>query len=452
MKTHLVLPLLLFLVACVPDTQINSGLTTTQDAAVAPVFTLPETPSPGDPLARAYPYPPLSVLPTSPYPGAAPWPPASELQPDPTPTIGIQPVANCELHPSFSRCGGVPLTGRLAFVRPDGVLAVLDLDAEAAWSSNQADVRDLAWSPEGNLLLVHDKTLQPFLYQADGFLFGSLDHPLRWQKRGHILQTATLIWSDDDLMAASLLFLEAADSDESQAQVERSVQIDFYDGSNQRRWLLEDPAYRGDVITLLDWAPRTEWLVFGRAYGGTGTRYVSGYHLFALNGRTGEISDSGLSIPQGAHFDWHPTIAGLLVTTDLLSSEVMGAGKLALWDLFENRRSYPLAGEELAQTPVWSPDGRYIAYSSFDSGSAGNALMVLDSLSGATTALAEHGTASAWSRNGATLFYLELIKDKPTAGLRAVASSGGQSWIIAESRLPSCPGTCLYETAFAYAP
>jgi hypothetical protein len=98
----------------------------------------------------------------------------------------------------------------VAFIQPNGRLTVLDLDTERAWSSSQAGVKDVAWSPASNLLL-------------------------------------------------------------------------------------------------------------------------------ALNSRLGKVAYSGLSIPAGAHFDWHLSEPGLLVTTNLSGSDEMSMGTLAVWRLLENQ-------------------------------------------------------------------------------------------------------------------
>jgi hypothetical protein len=147
MKPHFILILLVFPAACIPNTQTNSEQVARQDGAVPPPIIAADTPPAGDLLAPAYPPPP--ALPTSPYPG----PVGSGWQPGPTPTIGIQPIDDYELHPIFSRCGGIHLSGKVAYIQPNGRLTVLDLDTERAWSSSQAGVKDVAWSPAGNLLL-----------------------------------------------------------------------------------------------------------------------------------------------------------------------------------------------------------------------------------------------------------------------------------------------------------
>jgi hypothetical protein len=445
MKPHFILILLVFPAACVPNTQTKSEQVARQDGAVPSLIIAADTPPAGDLLAPAYPPPP--ALPTSPYPGPA----GSGWQPSPTPTIGIQHLDDCELHPIFSRCGGIQLNGKVAYIQPNGRLTVLDLDTERAWSSSQAGVKDVAWSPAGNLLLVRDERLHTFLYQADGNLFDNHDDGLTWQRRGHTLQSGSLIWSDDTLMAASLIFVELVTSDHSRGQVERRVQIDFHDGSGQNHWLLEDPGFRYDTIGLFDWAPEMEWLLFGRSHGGVASQQVTGYRLLALNARSGEVADSGLSIPADAHFDWHPSEPGLLVTTNLSGSDVMTLGTLAVWRLLENQVTYPLTRGDLARSPIWSPDGRSIAYTGYELSGTG-ALMLLDTVTGVTRAVAELAEAPAWSRNGSTLFYLELMPGNQWAKIRAVEQNGGESWTVAVSRLPGCPGPCNPRTAFDYAP
>jgi WD40-like Beta Propeller Repeat len=318
---------------------------------------------------------------------------------------------------------------------------------------NRQNLRDVRWSPTGDSLLVHDEDQDTFLYLSDGRIFDYYDYKVTWQPNGSNLRSSSLIWSKDNSAAASIVFIETPSTESDPTVMERMVQIDSYEGNDKGRrlWLIEDPNFRYDVIALLDWVPQTDWLLLGYGHGSIASQIATGYRLAALNVRSGEIVDSGLSIPIDAQIDWHPSETGLLVTTDLRGSDVGGMGKLVLWQVLENRVNYPLVSEQYVQSPVWSPDGRYIAYSSLNL-PENFQLHILDTETGIARMQVENGTWPAWSRDGSMLFYLEMIPGSELAQIRAIGWDQDESLIVALGLFPRCPGLCQPRTVFDYTP
>lgn len=393
-------------------------------------------------LATAYPYPP-PPQPTSPYPGPRPITHPTRLQPTSTPPITTQLVDNCDLHPSFSRCGGIPLTGKLAYFQIDGRLTVLNFDTETAWVSTQINLKDVDWSPAGDRLLVHDKDLHDtYFYHQDGNLLHSESIGwVSWGQTENHIRAGSYLWNEEGSISVYI----------SHTQTGTVAQVDFTDGTHPTEWPLDVSSYPYGVVGILDWVPQMDWVLLGYANGGVATHLATGYRLMALNVRSGEIVDSGLYTPGIEQIDWHPLEPGLLVTTDLQSSEVIGLGKLVLWQVTENQVITPSTTTEFVQSPVWSPDGRYLAYSDYDL--LGNiSLSVLDTETGQTQIRARNGTWPAWSRDSSMLFYLETTPESNTALIRAVSQEQGEPLTIAIGLFPSCPGSCQPRTTFDYAP
>ena len=440
----------LFLGACMPSAKpVADGEIIISPSVMAVVVT--ETAVINSPIST-YPYSPPQLTLTSPYPGL---PPQGSVPTRPratsTPPITAILIDDCTLHPSFSRCGGTQLTGKLAYLQTNDDLTVLDLDAETAWISTQTDLKIVDWSPVGHLLLVHNKEHYSFFYQPDGTLYDFDDSPRAWASTGSH-QRNSYLWDEDHLTSVSIIRPETEIIESNVLNTERMARFDFHDRAGRVYWSVEDSEFYQEIITLFDWVPQTEWILLGYGNGGMTTRMATGYRLKALNARTGEIIDSGLSVPADFHFDWHPSEAGLLVTTDLHGSDMSGAGTLALWQILNNEITYPLVAAHSAYTPVWSPDGRYIAYGNLDPYEHVQQLMVLDMETGIPEMRAEIGMWPAWSRNGAEIFYLEPESDENPALVRAVGWEQEEPLTIAVSQSRSYPETRLSQTAFDYTP
>ncbi|NKQ35639.1 MAG: hypothetical protein HF973_08495 [Chloroflexi bacterium] len=416
----------------------------------AVTVTLAEYPAPtppGAPTLPPYPPPP----PTPPYPGPSPYP--SRTLPPPTPTAAVNSVNDCDAHPGFARCGGVPLTGKLAYFPPDNRLTVLDFAAETAWRSSQSGLQNVSWSPEGNLLLTHNRAGRSFLYQSDGVLFDYAEYPLKWSPYSNRLLSGSTIWSPKDAMSASIVYVESETKEASRARPEQIVEIylPLGESPNPLRWPLSDSAFPDQFFILLDWVPQTDWRLIGQGRGGTATQATAGYRLLALNARTGEILDSGLSLPAGGYFDWHPFETGLLATTDLTNSAIGGMGRLALWRIPENRVTHPPASTPHTLAPAWSPDGRYLAYAAFDL-SGQFWLEVLDTQTGTAVKRAEWGAWPAWNRDGSAIFYLEVTSEEETTRVRAVGREEGNPLTVAAARPLRGIGLSHPQTVFDYLP
>ncbi|HFQ94592.1 MAG TPA: hypothetical protein ENK32_11315, partial [Anaerolineae bacterium] len=251
----------------------------------------PVAPPPG--ASTPLPYPPPRPQPTPPYLGPSPYPGRSQIAPSPTPTAAIYPVDDCAAHPGFTRCGGAPLTGKLAYFSPDDQLTVLDFAAETAWRSSQTGLQDVSWSPEGNLLLTRSRDGRSYLYQADGVLFDYAEYPLRWSPRNNRLLSGSAIWSPDDAMSASIVYVEGKVGADGRTRAEQVAEIYLPPGEspNPIHWPLSDPAFPDQYFVLLDWAPRMDWLLIGRGFGGSAAQQTAGFRLLALNARAGEILD-----------------------------------------------------------------------------------------------------------------------------------------------------------------
>ncbi len=456
----IIIAVLLILVACMPTVESVSNMGKT---AVSPTPTpLPSytqkpataiipasSPPPINLPSSAYPPPPVTV--TSPYPGL---PPQGARPTRPratsTPPITTFPVDDCTIHPSFSRCGGTQLTGKLAYLQTDGDLTVLDFDTETAWMSTQTNLRTVDWSPSGNSLLVHNKAHYAFFYHPDGTLYDFDDSPHAWASTGS-RQRNSYLWTEDYLLSASLIRPGTELMDDGVLNTERMARFEFQDGTGRIYWSVEDSEFYQEIIKFIDWVPQTEWILLGYGNGGTATRMAMGYRLKALNARTGEIIDSGLYIPADVHFNWHPSETGLLVTTDLHGSDMSGAGALVLWQIVDNEITYPSELAYSTFTPVWSPDGRYIAYGNLESYEYGQQLMVLDTETGIAEIRAEMGARPAWSRDGSIIFYMEMTSNDDVL-LRAVGREQGKPLTIAVTQSTSYPEARLSQTAFDYTP
>ena len=432
MKLTSLLALALLLTSCVPSQEPLLPRAT----AVTTEQPVPDS----NYLATAYPPPPQ---PTSPYPGPRPEPRSTMPPPTPTPPITVYPFDNCDLHPSFNRCGGVPLTGRLAYFQVDGRLTVLNFNTETAWVSTQVNLRDVDWSPAGDRLLVHDENLlDTYFYHRDGHLLHSETRGwVSWGHTGNHIRAGSYLWNEEYSISVHI----------NHSQTGAVAQIDFTDGTSLTEWPLEVSSYPYGVVAVLDWVPQMNWVLLGYANGGAATRMVTGYRLMALNVRSGEIVDSGLFTPGTEQIDWHPLKPGVLATTNLDGSNVGGLGSLVTWQVLENQVTYPLVSAEFVRSPVWSPDGRYLAYSAYDL--FGNIwLTVLDTETDQTETRAENGTWPAWSRDGSMLFYLETIPGSKLARIRTVRRDQGEPLTVAIGRFPSCPGLCQPRTVFDYTP
>jgi hypothetical protein len=281
-----------------------------------------------------------------------------------------------------------------------------------------------------------------YFYHQDGYLLHN--ETTGWVIWGHTdnhVRAGSYLWNEDYSISAYI--------DRSQPQQARA-QFDFQDGTGRKEWPLnETEVYQGHP-NLFGWVPQTEWILIGYGYGGVGTTTVSGYHLKALNARSGEMVDSGIwTRPE--HTDWHPSEAGLLVATDFAQAEIGRIGALVTWQILENQVTYRTELDRYARSPVWSPDGRYLAYSAHDL--SGNVwLMVLDTETGFAETCAENGTWPAWSRDSSRLFYLEILPERESVWIRTVGREQGEPLTVAIGRLPRCPGVCQPRTAFDYAP
>ncbi len=413
----------------------TSSPVTDSTAITIPVEVLVPSPTP-----LAY---PASLLPQtiSPYPGAQPNVSPTRKWPTPKPTVAVFPVDDCKLQPTFSNCDGIPLTGKLAYYQTDGLLTVLDLDAETAWSSTQTGLEDIYWSPTGSTLMAHSDNWYSYLYLSEGQTFDYYDHWLSWP---YTRPAGTLIWLDDQTSAEIKYSTKDLDT-------KWYLEVMFHDGTGVERWSLEDPEFDYEVITILDSVPNTEWLLLGYAHGLVASRMVTGYQLKAINVRSGAVIDSGLAIPQDEHLDWHPSETGFMVTTDLNKSEIMGIGELVTWQVLDNQITYPLTSNQFVQAPAWSPDGRYLAYGAYDL-SEGFQLTVMDTAAEAVEIWAESGNWPNWNRDGSMLFYLNLHEERNSALIQAIGRGQTNPWTIAIARFPTCPGLCQPQSVFAYIP
>ncbi|MFQ5400793.1 MAG: TolB family protein [Anaerolineae bacterium] len=436
-----------------PSSTLFATLESAVKVEIVGTAVLTEQPVPS-PSGNALAYPPPSVEPTPPYPGPSPGTFPTRIRPTPTPTISVQPVDDCTLHPSFNRCGGAPLVGKLAYFSTDRQLTVLNLDTETAWFSTQSNLRDVDWSSAGDRLLVHDESLgDTYFYHQDGrLLHNETSGWVMWGSTGNEIRGGSYLVNEDHSITVSLVFVEVPNTEGDNTHPERRLQVDFQDGTGRQVWSLEAPNYRYDIVSILDWIPQTEWILVGYANGGVAARIVSGNRLMAVNVRSGEIVDSRLFVPGIDQIDWHPMESGLLVTADLSSSEISGMGTLVTWQVWENQTAYLAEASPFIRSPVWSPDGRYLAYTAYDVDSENTFLMVLDTKTGIAAMRAKNGEFPAWSRDGSIIFYLELGTDKEPAYVWAVGREQGAPLLVAESRFPRCPGPCLPGTIFDYTP
>ncbi len=101
--------------------------------------------------------------------------------------------------------------------------------------------------------------------------------------------------------------------------------------------------------------------------------------------------------------------------------------------------------------PVWSPDGRYLAYSAFDL-SGQFWLEVLDTQTGTAVKRADWGAWPAWNRDGDTLFYLERLPEEEITRVRAVGREAGDPLTVAIARLLRGIGLSRPQSVFDYLP
>ena len=392
--------------------------------------------------ALAYP-PPLGPTLTAPYPGPMPTPQLTQPRPTATPTIVVQSLSA----PSFSGYCGEELTGKLAFFQENGQLTVFDYDTCSAWYSTQVNLRDAVWSPTGDRLLVHTNNQDTYFYSPDGECLHSESNGfVTWDRTGQLRPNNPHVWNEDSSVSVYIKTVQDA-----AGNWEHIAQVDDVNGNGRTEWSLEIFSPRFGVVAVLEWVPYSDWVLLGYANGGVATHLATGYRLAALNVRSGEIVDSGLSTPGIAQIDWHPTIPGLLATADLQAADVSGLGHLATWQVFENRVERWATPTDYIRGPVWSPNGRYLAYQIYDL-APGMGIGVTDIETNEAETWTEQGIWPQWSRDSSTLFYLEMLEPDNDLVRILAKSREAPPIMVTQTRHPGCYGFCEPQNFFDYTP
>jgi acylaminoacyl-peptidase len=120
-------------------------------------------------------------------------------------------------------------------------------------------------------------------------------------------------------------------------------------------------------------------------------------------------------------------IAYVRVSGDIMSDRF----KRSLWTVDASGRNHrPLAqGPGNYASPVWSPDGRTLAYVAQEAGSVTLRTLYLDTMQTATLArLPANAQNLTWSPDGATLAFAMFVKEKPREPAGMPAKPEGADW------------------------
>jgi serine/threonine-protein kinase len=164
------------------------------------------------------------------------------------------------------------------------------------------------------------------------------------------------------------------------------------------------------------WTPDSNRIVFSSGLGGPGNLFYVAANGTGMPERLTETTDG--QVPSSITPDGRQ----VLFNTSIRGADV----DLMTVDLDPPHRVRTLLDSPgLQRTPMVSPDGRWLAYESIESGEAQIYVRPYpDIAAGRWQVSTNGGTRPLWARNGRELFYVA-----PDSGLMALSVEAGQSWI-----------------------
>jgi hypothetical protein len=294
---------------------------------------------------------------------ATPTPAAGPLLEEPTPAASGAPGSfqDCTLTPGLTGCdpSAPALEGQLAFYEPAAQrLVVLDLSSGAGWQT-PAQVTWLAWSPDGQYLLVGNITGEYLIYEQGGELLRVLapdDVPFFpiWQPDGRLA------------LAGEIYSPEGSEARLEYDGVQWRLIVQPHDG--EERLLPLESSSPDRLFNLLSWVPGTNLLLGQSYYGGNMARMMGG-ELITIDSVTGAVTywEATLPLDTSAAYQWNPTEeTGAVPGLAFISPgpvEGVEARRLVLLDLQSANLRYPLPEGVNPTNLAWQPGGEGLAFS-----------------------------------------------------------------------------------------
>lgn len=316
--------------------------------------------------------------------------------------------------------------------RPDDIAKVLtDHEADGSFFNLAPEA-----SPDGRkVAFVSDRSGYADIYVASTLDGEILERLVHGERSGdfetlHVLR-AGLSWSPDGTEVAFVAKAGASDAlhivDAETGKVRRSLRFPL------------------DGVFTPSWSPSGDRIAFVGTKGGRSDLYVTDVSGEKLEELTDDFFDE-------RDPEWSPDGRRIAFASDRDSPQAVGFART--YDLYiidvDSRKVDPLIsapGRESA--PTWSPDGRYVAYASDESGTPN--LYLADLTSGTTARVTDlvGGAASpSWSRGGNRLVFavygnagwdIASVKDPLSAFADAARTSGWSPAIVPLPAVVSAP-------------